>query len=67
MSCHLKGESYSFGLPYVLFVVLLIVILFISYFGSERGTLVLIAAVPGHCLSVTFHTIKALSKPLRTA
>ena len=34
---------------------LLIVILDISNFGFEGGTLVLIASVPGHCLSFTFY------------
>ena len=31
-----------------------IVILVISHFGFEGGTLVLIASVPGHCLPFTF-------------
>ena len=31
-----------------------IVILVTSHFGFEGGTLVLIAPVPGHCLSFTF-------------
>ena len=48
------GESCSLGLPYVLIVFLLIVILVISHFGFEGGTLVLIALVPDHCLSFTF-------------
>ena len=30
--------------------------LVISHFGFEGGTLVLIASVPGHCLSFTLHT-----------
>ena len=30
-----------------------IVILVVSHFGFEGGTLVLIASVPGHCLSFT--------------
>ena len=47
-------ESCSIGLPYVLFVFLLIVIVVISHFGFEGGTLVLIASVPGHCLTFTF-------------
>ena len=50
---HLLVESCSFGLPYVLFVFLLIVILVISHFGFEGGTMVLIASVPGHCLNFT--------------
>ena len=33
---------------------LVMVILVISYFGFEGGTLVLIASVLGHCLSFTF-------------
>ena len=33
-----------------------IVILVIIHFGFEGGTLVLIAYVPGHCLSFTFNT-----------
>ena len=32
-----------------------IVILVISHFDFEGGTLVLIASVPGHCLSLTFY------------
>ena len=31
----------------------LIVVLVISHFGFDGGTLVLIASVPGHCLSLT--------------
>ena len=31
-----------------------VVILVIFLFGFEDGTLVLIASVPGHCLSLTF-------------
>ena len=50
------GESCSFDLPYVLFVFRLIVILVISHIGFEGGTLVLIASVPGHCLSFTLCT-----------
>ena len=34
-----------------------IVILVISHFGFEGGTLVLIASVPGHWLSLTFSVI----------
>ena len=34
-----------------------IVILVISHFGFEGGTLVLIAPVPGHCLSFPFYYI----------
>ena len=33
---------------------LLKIISIISHFGFEGGTLVLIASVPGHCLSLTF-------------
>ena len=49
------GDSCSFGfkLTYLLFVFCLIVILVISHFGFEGGTLVLIASVPGHYLSFT--------------
>ena len=32
-----------------------IAILVISHFGFESGTSVLIASVPGHCLSFTFY------------
>ena len=32
-----------------------IVILVISHFGFEGGTLVLIASVPGYCVSFTFY------------
>ena len=54
------GESCSFGLPYVLFVFfLLIVILVISHFGFEGGSLGLIASVPVHCLSFTIFAIGA--------
>ena len=54
--------SCSFSLPYVLFVFKLIVIVVISHFGFEGGTLVLIVSVPGHCLSFTlfFFSHKAL-------
>ena len=31
--------------------------LVISHFGFVGGTLVLIAPVPGHCLSFTFHCV----------
>ena len=41
------GVNCSFGLPYVLYVFLLIVILVISHFGFDGGTLVLIASVTG--------------------
>ena len=34
-----------------------IVILVISHFGFEGGTLVLIVSVPGHCLSFTFYLL----------
>ena len=54
---HLLGESCSFGLRYVLFVFSLIVVLVISHFGFEGGTLVLIASVPGRCLSFTLDLI----------
>ena len=37
-----------------LFILTVIVILVIYHFGFEGGTLVLIASVPGHCLSFTF-------------
>ena len=33
-----------------------IVILVISHFGFEGGTLVLIASVPGHCSTFTFQS-----------
>ena len=45
--------SCCFGLQYVLFVFLLIVILVISHFDFECGTLALISSVPRHCLSFT--------------
>ena len=57
LSGHLLCESYSFGLAYVLFVFSLIVILVISYFGFESGTLILNASVPGHCLPFTYALI----------
>ena len=38
----------------------LIVMLVICHFGFEGGTLVLIASVPGHCLSFTFCHPKTL-------
>ena len=40
------GKELSFDLPYVLFVLCLCVILDISHFGFEGGTMVLIASVP---------------------
>ena len=39
-----------FSLYYALFIVILV----ISLFGLEGGTLVLIASVPGYCLSFSF-------------
>ena len=48
-------ESCSNVLSYVLFVFWHIVMLVISHFGFEGGTLVLNASVPGHCLSFTFY------------
>ena len=48
------GESCSFGLPCFLLVFELIIILVISHFGFEGGTLVRIASVLGHSLSITF-------------
>ena len=53
VSGHLLGNNSLFGLPYVVFVFLLFVVLVISHFGFEGGTLVLIASVPGHCLPFT--------------
>ena len=50
LSCHLLGKSCSFGELYVLFVLCLFVILVVSYFGFENGTVVLIAPLPCHCL-----------------
>ena len=44
----------SFGLPYVLFVFRLIVILVISHFDFNGGSLVLIVSVPGYCLPFAF-------------
>ena len=47
--------AHSVFKPNVHFVnLLVIVILVISHFGFEGGTLVLIAAVPGHCFSFTY-------------
>ena len=45
----------SFDLQDILCVFCLIVNLIISHFGFDGGTLVLIASVPGHCLSFTFY------------
>ena len=57
------NERAAHSVYHVFFVCLLIVVLVISKFGSEEGNLVLIASVPGHCLSLTFDTcIKAFSK-----
>ena len=41
-------------------------ILVISHSGFESGTLVLIASVPGHCVSLTFYQIfmKLIAKKL---
>ena len=38
-----------------LFVFLLMIVLVISHFIFEGVTLVLVALVPGHCLSFTFY------------
>ena len=43
------------GLPYVPLCILTCCNFSCSYFGFEDGTLVLIASVPGHCLSFTFN------------
>ena len=37
----------------LLFVLCIFVILIVSHFGFEGGTLILIAPVPGHCLPFT--------------
>ena len=42
----------------VLFVLYLICNLVVSHFGFEGGTIVLIAPIPGHCLSFTFCMIR---------
>ena len=57
------GESCSFGL-FMFSLYFDIVILVISHFGFEGWTLVLIASVPGHCLSFTF--LAHLSRRLRS-
>ena len=44
--------AHSVCKPYVHFVFWLTVFFVISHFGFEGGALVLIAAVPGHCLSL---------------
>ena len=49
---HILGKDCLFGSPYVIFVLCLFVILVISHFGFEGGTLVLIA--PLHCLLYLF-------------
>ena len=59
LSGQLLEESCSFGLAYVFYI--FTVFLVISHFGFEGGTLVLIASVPGHCLSFTLKYI--LRKP----
>ena len=46
-------------LPYILFVLCLFVILTVSYFSYEDGTVVLIAPVPGHCLPFAFLFFRA--------
>ena len=43
-----------FSLPYDLFIFSLIATLVISKFGFKAGTLVLIASVPGHCLTSNY-------------
>ena len=45
MSGHLQGKICSFDLPYFLFALCLFVIIVISNFDFEGGTLVLIASV----------------------
>ena len=51
-------------LPYVLFVLCLFVILVISHFGFDGGTLVLIASVPGHCLPFSLYHEAAILRHL---
>ena len=48
------GKSCSFGLQHVLFEFVFFVILVVSNSGINGGTVVLIAAVPGHCLPLLF-------------
>ena len=54
-SGHLFGNSCSFGVPYVLFVMSFLALV-ISHFRFEDRALVLIVSVPGHCLPFTFLT-----------
>ena len=56
MATFWERAAHSIYHMYVLFVFRLIVILVISNFGFEGGTLVLITSVPGHCLSFTLCT-----------
>ena len=49
------GRELLVWFSYVLFVFLLSVILDISHFCFEGGTLVLVVSIPGHCLSFTFY------------
>ena len=53
-------------IPYALLAICLSEILFISFFGFEGRTLLLIVPVPGHCsfltVSLTFHVVHFRSK-----
>ena len=40
------------------------IILIITHFGFQGGTLVLIVSVPGHCLSFTLHRIPVSTLPV---
>ena len=55
LSGRLLVGSCSFGLAYVLFVFWLIWFLVVSHFDFGGRTLVLIASVPGRCLSFTLY------------
>ena len=56
MATQILGKSCSFGLPYIIFVLCLLVSKVGSHFGEGR-TLVLIVSVSGHCLPFTYHDL----------
>ena len=47
LGSYLSGKNCSFGKPYVHFVLCIFVILVLSHFSSESGTVVLNDPVPG--------------------
>ena len=64
LSGHPLRKSCSLGWPYVHFIFLPFLILFIISFGFEDGIWILIAPVHDHCILVTF-TYFITQNPLR--